>query len=659
MRRDRDRARVRVGVAGDPRVKLEPHRSRAQMTAITGMLDRRERELRGIGLLLRVTRVGDATRTTGAGKRRSVVGDRAIQRLGIGVLAGAIELEAGVIRPARLQTRTLRTIRHRFDQRLGVDEVGRDRRPIGAARDIGAREQRFDAGFQRTIAQIGARSIEMQNRAGEVGTAQRQRRTSNRDPGATGLRFGQRWLVPRAQQVLADRARQIRDPRVVLTEHTDPRVDRIGQAEQCHGARPPRATVGGASAAQAAKRALDAADVVLITALRAQLVGCSGERAGGGGHPVDVLSPGETLMSGTVSWSPRHEGTIVDRGDRVMRTLIIGDIHGCYSELLDLCDAAALGADDIVVSVGDLVDRGPDPAGVVRWFRARANAVVLMGNHERKHVREVFSYSQEVTRVQMGDDYADAVAWMRDLPYFYETADVRVVHAACIPGTPLAETPEAILAGTTSGEAQLKKLFTAGWWHEHYTDAKPIVFGHHVTGPEPLLRDGKVFGIDTGCVHGHRLTALSVPEMKLYSVPSSGDHWKEIAQRHQVGVLRSKPWATMGWAKLAEALSGFEHEAAPDTAAFVASITTWVEALRGLRGTFRARVEQIGDELRSAHGANLDAAMSAHPAKALLFKLGRGRLTDADIETRCTSPQATLQLAKQLGVDTSGVRSPL
>ncbi|MFT3694564.1 MAG: metallophosphoesterase family protein [Kofleriaceae bacterium] len=335
-----------------------------------------------------------------------------------------------------------------------------------------------------------------------------------------------------------------------------------------------------------------------------------------------------------------------------MRTLIVGDIHGCYRELLELFDAAALGADDVVVSVGDLVDRGPDPADVVRWFRAREGAVVLMGNHERKHVREVFSYSQEVTRVQMGDDYADAVQWMRGLPYFYETPDVRVVHAACIPGTPLAQTPEEILAGTTSGEAKLKKLIPNGWWHEHYSDAKPIVFGHHVTGPEPLLRDGKIFGIDTGCVHGHRLTALSVPDMKLYSVASTGDHWKAIAQQHQVGVLRAKPWATMGWAKLAEALSAFEHDPAPDTAAFIRDITRWTDELRALSRTFKSRVEQLGSELSSD-------AIGAHPAKALLHKLARGRFTDEDIQTRCASPNATLQLAKQLGIDTAGIRSPV
>src|ERR1700704_1636193 len=99
-----------------------------------------------------------------------------------------------------------------------------------------------------------------------------------------------------------------------------------------------------------------------------------------------------------------------------MRTLIIGDIHGCFDELRELFDVAALATDDLVVSVGDLVDRGSDPGSVVAWFRARPGAIVLMGNHERKHVRSTFSYSQEVTRLQLGDVYAENVEWMRGLP---------------------------------------------------------------------------------------------------------------------------------------------------------------------------------------------------------------------------------------------------
>ena len=342
-----------------------------------------------------------------------------------------------------------------------------------------------------------------------------------------------------------------------------------------------------------------------------------------------------------------------------MRTLIIGDIHGCYRELLELLDAAALASTDTVVSVGDLVDRGPDPAEVVHWFRTRPGSVVLMGNHERKHVRDVLSYSQEVTRLQMDGDYADAVAWMRGLPYYWETPDIRVVHAAMIPGVPLAEQPEAILAGTTSGEKQLEKLLPNGYWHEHYDDAVPVAFGHHVV-PEPLIRDGKIYGLDTGCCHGKRLTALSVPDFKIYSVPSRGDYWVDVSRKYQVPVLRTKPWAQMAWRKLEETVADLEHRPAPDAAAFLAGITAWAAQLRALAATFPDRVERIADELRTLHGAaGYNDAIATHPAKPLLFKLGRGRLTDKDIAERCTSAQATIALAHKLGVDTAHIVSPI
>lgn len=343
-----------------------------------------------------------------------------------------------------------------------------------------------------------------------------------------------------------------------------------------------------------------------------------------------------------------------------MRTLIIGDIHGCHTELMELLDAAAVATDDVVVSVGDLVDRGPAPTEVVRWFRERKNAVVLMGNHERKHVRDVLSYSQEVTRVQMGETYGDGVAWMRGLPYFYETPEVRVVHAAMIPGVPLAEQPEAILAGTTSGEAQLKKLLPDGWWHERYDDAIPVAFGHHVVGPEPLVREGKVYGLDTGACHGQRLTALSIPDGRIYSVPARADYWHEVGRRYQVPVLRGKPWATMAWKKLDETVADLEHRPAPDTQAFLAGITRWASELRALAKTFPDRVEALAAALRAEHGAaGFDAAIREHPAKPLLYKTARGRLTEKDIWERCTSAQATLALAGKLGVDTSAITSPL
>ncbi|MBX3160484.1 MAG: serine/threonine protein phosphatase [Deltaproteobacteria bacterium] len=336
-----------------------------------------------------------------------------------------------------------------------------------------------------------------------------------------------------------------------------------------------------------------------------------------------------------------------------MRTLIIGDIHGCYDELRDLFDAAALASDDIVVSVGDLVDRGPAPAEVVRWFRARPGAVVLMGNHERKHVRGVFSYSQEVTRLQLGAAYADDVAWMRGLPYYYETPDIRVVHAALVPGVPLAEQDEAILAGTTSGEAKLRELVPDGYWHERYTGT-PVAFGHHVTGNEPLLRDGVIYGLDTGACHGGRLTALSVPDFRLYSVPARADHWAATARAYQVPVLRTRTWDQMSWRKIDEAIADREGASGDDTTAYLAQLAAWVAAVRALLPRLLAEVPRVAARLRAEHGDdNYAAAAAAHPARPLLFMLDRKRLELDAIAARCTSPAATLALAARLGVATS------
>jgi serine/threonine protein phosphatase 1 len=353
-----------------------------------------------------------------------------------------------------------------------------------------------------------------------------------------------------------------------------------------------------------------------------------------------------------VSGYRRHQRRIVLTV--MQRTIIIGDIHGCHDELLALFDVAAVASDDLVVSVGDLVDRGPQPAEVVAWFRAREGSVVLMGNHERKHVRQVFSFSQEITRVQFGAAYAEAVEWMRGLPYYYETPEVRVVHAAMMPGVPLGEQRDEVLCGSTAGEAILRAAIPDGWWHERYDDAIPVVFGHHVTGHEPLVREGKIYGIDTGACHGKRLTALSVPDFTLYSVPSRGDHWHDVMQRCQVPVLQTRPWSTMSWRKLDETIAEHADGASPDTAAYLASLTAWAASLRAVIVQMPARIASLAAELRAS--GDFATAAEAHPAKRLLFMHARNRLDAAAVAARCSSPGHTIVLARALGMATESTQ---
>ncbi len=86
-----------------------------------------------------------------------------------------------------------------------------------------------------------------------------------------------------------------------------------------------------------------------------------------------------------------------------MKTLhyIIGDIHGCFEELMELEQkikkhAVRLNSKPHIVSVGDLVDRGPDSAKVVKHFKdgvALGSHSAVMGNHEAEFISNLFEWA--------------------------------------------------------------------------------------------------------------------------------------------------------------------------------------------------------------------------------------------------------------------------
>ncbi len=326
--------------------------------------------------------------------------------------------------------------------------------------------------------------------------------------------------------------------------------------------------------------------------------------------------------------------------------LIIGDIHGCYAELLELLAVAGVRDDEAVVSVGDLVDRGPEPGAVVDFFRQRPGAIAIMGNHERKHVRGVLSYSQQVTRAQLGERYADDVAWMANLPYHLETADARVVHWGLYPGVALADVPEDVRAGTTSGEAKLRERYGDRPWFEHYTDATPVAFGHAVIGPEPLVIDDRIFGLDTGACHGLALTGVRLPERRVFSVPARADHWATVKHAWQAPVLRTLPWAEMTFEQIARKLRGLRDPELGDDA--LAQIAAWADALRAALPTLRTRLDAEVTRLRAEAGEDFGRAAAAHPAHSWLHRWHTGRLSPEHLG--CTAPRDVLALAQALDV---------
>lgn len=327
-------------------------------------------------------------------------------------------------------------------------------------------------------------------------------------------------------------------------------------------------------------------------------------------------------------------------------TLIIGDIHGCYAEMLDLLEKAGISDDDLVVSVGDLVDRGPEPGEVVEFFRRRKNSVVIVGNHERKHIRNVLSYSQQVAQLQMGESYADHVRWLATLPYYWEREDIRVVHWGHYPGVPLDQVPEDVLAGTASGDTKLKERYGDKPWYEFYQDDVPIAFGHSVVGSEPLVLRDRIFGLDTGACHGMRLTGLLLPEMRLVSVPAREDHWARVRQTWQAPVLRTLPWATMTFEQIDKKIRSLRD---PELDREVLdSITNWATNLRATIPVLRDKLDAEVARIVAEAGENFGRVAATHPGASWLQRWHTGRLSKDHLG--CGTPQQLVTLASALGM---------
>lgn len=208
------------------------------------------------------------------------------------------------------------------------------------------------------------------------------------------------------------------------------------------------------------------------------------------------------------------------------RTIIIGDIHGCRDELLDLLAAIGHVAGDRVISVGDMVVRGPDPAGTVELLRS-LGALAVRGNHEERVIRASDGHAlhpavSDMTRIAAYALRAEHIEWFRSLPLWLDLPEhnARVVHAGVVPEIPIERQAKEVLMTVRcighGGKPVSKREGKP--WGKLYRGPPHIVFGHNAQ-EEPQIHKWAT-GIDTGCVYGGRLTAMVL--LAEQSVPPRG-----------------------------------------------------------------------------------------------------------------------------------------
>lgn len=194
---------------------------------------------------------------------------------------------------------------------------------------------------------------------------------------------------------------------------------------------------------------------------------------------------------------------------------VIGDVHGCFTELVLLLEQIEFRPwQDRILFLGDLVDRGEQSKAVVDFVRdGQCNGYfdVIRGNHEDEWRHAVEAGVEEWYGENHPETWQDFngrsnilgfVDWVGTLPTYIETESAILIHGGMNPNKPLGEHTETELLWSRT------KDFIPGEYRNH----KVVVHGHTPVD-YPLILPDRI-NIDTGCVFGGRLTALSLDALE-------------------------------------------------------------------------------------------------------------------------------------------------
>ena len=251
------------------------------------------------------------------------------------------------------------------------------------------------------------------------------------------------------------------------------------------------------------------------------------------------------------------------------RVAAIGDIHGCIREFKLLYSMLEHESLDEIRHSGDLVDRGPDTAGVID-FCIEKGITGVMGNHDSvlvewlKHTDgRIPKNPDKVRSLQQINNHPNSEnlkRYLRELPYIHidDSINTVFVHGGLLPTIPLYAQPSALICRLAMINPELPSEIrwfnidrkgvpeadnrAKGWvrWYEVYNHEQDVVFGHTVWQKGPFVYQrpgyGRCIGNDTGCNWSGELTAVIMPDLKFISTPKT----KEFTTWHDL--MRDDPY---------------------------------------------------------------------------------------------------------------------
>ncbi len=212
-----------------------------------------------------------------------------------------------------------------------------------------------------------------------------------------------------------------------------------------------------------------------------------------------------------------------------MRTIAIGDIHGCLEPLRNLLALIQPAPDDHIVTLGDYVDRGPDSRGVIDLLielEGHCRLTAIFGNHDfalREFLRgqvpleelhlmggipTLESYGLDPSDPQIDRFPAAHLDFLDRTCDWLETDDHLFLHAYYFPHLPMDQHPFDVLRW------QSLRQSVPG----PHRSGKRAIVGHTSQKNGKVWDLGHLVCIDTYCYGGGKLTALDVQANEIWQV---------------------------------------------------------------------------------------------------------------------------------------------
>ena len=228
------------------------------------------------------------------------------------------------------------------------------------------------------------------------------------------------------------------------------------------------------------------------------------------------------------------------KNHRSPRIFTIGDVHGCIEEMTNILKKIQFSPGDLVIFLGDLVAKGPASFATVRLAR-EIGALSVRGNHENEVVRwnqvinagakSNFRSEHFLIANQLSKEDND---WLRSLPWYISSSELKVlcVHAGFVFGLRLSRQNPRLMTNMRSimPDGSVSSRFHPEYpWARLWFGPQTVIFGHDARRGLQMYENA--IGLDTGCVYGGNLTALTLPERTFTSVEANTFH---IGNRYNI-----------------------------------------------------------------------------------------------------------------------------